>query len=131
MAQLLVVRPHPMNAKIISSWAGFLSVLWILGGYVLLGFVASVHDLSFEPMWLFIVITLSAWLGFGLFLAIAGLRRGNLAGRVCAAVGLVVFLYFAWRMVSPVFLQPHEQTMRFSFTFVVRQKGGLEIGFVG
>jgi hypothetical protein len=114
-----------MNAKIMSSWAGLLSILWMLGGYALLAFVASAHDLHFEPMWLFMLITLSAWLGIGLFLVVAGLRRGNLAGRVCAVVGLVVFLYFAWQMVSPVFIRPHERAMRSNKSLQATRDGAL------
>jgi hypothetical protein len=98
-----------MNSKSMSSWAGPCSILWMLGGYAFLAFVASPHNLYFQPMWLSMLIMFSAWLGIGLLLAVAGLRRGNIPGRVCAAIGVVLFLLFAWLTVSPAFTRAQQR----------------------
>lgn len=70
-------------------------------GYALL--MDHIGISGFEPFWLFLVLILFSWLGFGLLLAISGVMRGDLVGRICAVLALLVFLYFAWLVISPIF----------------------------
>src|SRR5947207_111192 len=93
-----------MNTKALNSWAGLLSIVWILGGYALLLFVLERHQFFLEPFGLYLLFILAAWLGVGLLFAIVGFRHGKLAGRLCGIVGAVLFLYFAWTVwLSPLF----------------------------
>ncbi len=84
-----------MNVKVMSSWAGVLSILWMLGGYVLLPVGAGLHNWYFEPVWLSVVEMFSVWIGVAL-LAVAGLRRGTPAGKVPAITVVVLSAYFVW-----------------------------------
>jgi hypothetical protein len=95
-------KVYHMNNRGLRSWAGLLSIFWILGGYALLRSDVSIGHLAFLlPTWLFLLGSLFLWLGVGLMLAIAGLRGGNVTGRVCGFIGLAVFLYFTWLMLAP------------------------------
>ena len=111
----LVVRPLRMNAKVFSNWAGLASIIWMLFVYVLvflvIGPLADRYD--FAPGWLFMLTVLAGWLGVGLLLVVVGLRCGSWIGRVCAILGLIVFLYFAWMFwLSPALTRPHQRAMR-------------------
>jgi len=71
-------------------------VFFLLGG--------SLKELEFEPFFVFVLLVLLAWLGVGLFLAVVGLSRGNLFGRLCAVIGIGLFLFLARAMwLSPLF----------------------------
>ena len=107
MAQLFSLG-H-MSTKLLNSWAGLASIVWMVGAYELL--LRAPSGFSFEPSWLFMLTIFVSWLGIGLLLAVAGLRRGHFAGRVCAVIGLLVFVYFAWQMISPVFIRAHHHAM--------------------
>ena len=98
-----------MSTKLLNSWAGLASIVWMAGAYELL--LRAPSGFGFEPSWLFILTIFVSWLGIGLLLAVAGLRRGNLAGRVCAIIALLVFLYFAWQVTNPFFIRLHERAM--------------------
>jgi hypothetical protein len=106
-----------MTTKLLNSWAGLASIAWMVGVYEFLLHAPS--GFRFEPSWFFMIAILVSWLGVGLLLAVAGLRRGHFAGRVCAIFALLVFLYFAWHLVSPN--RAHTHAMWFSFTIEVRQ----------
>ena len=107
MAQLFSL--DHMSTKLLNNWAGLFSIAWMVGAYAFLAHAPS--GFGFEPSWLFILTIFVSWLGVGLLLAVAGLRRGHLAGRVCATLALLVFLYFAWQMVSPAFIPAHRRAM--------------------
>jgi hypothetical protein len=87
-----------MATKLLNDWAGLASIAWMVGAYEFLHHAPS--SFHFEPPWLFMLTIFVSWLGIGLLLAVAGLRRGNLAGRVGAVSALAVFSYFAWQMVG-------------------------------
>jgi hypothetical protein len=101
-----------MNTKLLNNWAGLISILWMVGGFALIAGVLSPHDIHFEPSWLYGVVLFLVWLGVGLLFAIAGLRRGNLAGRICAVIAVVVFVFFVWQMVVPAFSRAHQRGER-------------------
>jgi hypothetical protein len=84
-----------------------LSIVWILAGYALIINGAILGHLVFNPEWLFLCVGLVVWLGGGLVLAIAGLRGGNVAGRIAGLVGAAIFSYFAWQMAWPILHRPH------------------------
>lgn len=82
-----------MLAKPLDKFAGFLSILWLAGGYAVLRLgVAAFPQLfrsSQSVLFLFSII----WFGIGLLLIIAGLRRGNAFGRI-SSVCAIVFLFW-------------------------------------
>jgi hypothetical protein len=94
-----------MNTKPLNNWAGLISIVWLLGGFALIAYVLAPRDTQFEPLWLLLVLILGVWLGVGLLLAIAGLKRGNWLGRILAAIAICLFIYFAWLLVRPLFFQ--------------------------
>lgn len=81
--------------------AGVSSILWIIGGYAFIRKVMLPHHLQFEPFWLYALMVFFGWLGVGLLLAVTGLSRGRLLGRIFAFIGIGVFIFFAWIMISP------------------------------
>jgi len=93
-----------MNNRVLNSWAGLVSIVWILGGYVLVLLIPERYRFFLEPFGLDLIFILAAWLGVGLLFAIADFRRGNLGARLCGIVGTVMFLHFAWTVwLSPLF----------------------------
>src|ERR1700690_135923 len=101
-----------MNTKALQSWAGVSSILWMVGGYAFIRCVILPHHLQFEPLWLYALVVFYAWLGVGLILAVAGLRRGKLLGRIFALLAIGIFIFFAWIMLSPVFERAHVRAMQ-------------------
>ncbi len=90
-----------MSAKIQSSWAGVLSIVWMVAGYLLIRYVTAPLGLQFEPLWLYAATLFSAWLGVALWIAILGLRSSNLWGRTSAILAMVVFALFTWSLLYP------------------------------
>jgi hypothetical protein len=102
-----------MSAKAMNNWAGLASIVWMLGVYAVLALVVERRGYWFDPAWLFMSVVLVGWLGVGLLLAIFGLSRGSVVGRVCAMIGVVVFLYFAWQFwLGPAIKPQHQRAMR-------------------
>jgi len=93
-----------MNAKLLNNWAGGFSDGWMLAGFAIIVFVLLPLKVGFEPRWLYAIVLTVSWLGVPLVLAVRGLSRGNLAGRVCAVVALVIFIYFVRWWVMPAFV---------------------------
>jgi hypothetical protein len=91
-----------MQTKAMSNWAGLFSIIWMLGVFVLILFFfvpllvyLMSHQIVIGPLWLWIYGSLIVvQLVPGLVLAIAGLKRGNLAGRICAILSVGLFLWF-------------------------------------
>ena len=100
-------KERDQTAKPVTCWAGLFSIVWMIGYAMIMDHMGIS---GFEPYWLFLILIFLTWLGFGLLLAVSGVIRGNVAGRICAALALLVFLYFAWLIISPVFrrLRTHE-----------------------
>lgn len=78
--------------------AGFFSIAWVLGGFALSQFGLVLEH--FPPV-LFLFID-PVWLGVGLMLAIAGLRRGSLFGKVCGGLSVCVLLLFTVCLFDPI-----------------------------
>lgn len=86
-----------MIAKWIDKHAGLLALIWVIGGFPLqvLGLrvlfkLFPSFERSSASEYLF-GISLFLWLGVGIILVVAGLRRGNRLGRICSfsAIGAV------------------------------------------
>jgi hypothetical protein len=87
--------------------AGFFSIAWVLGGFALCQFGLV---LPYSPIELpFIVF---GWLGVGLMLAIAGLRRGSLFGKICGGLSMCVLLLFTVSLFDPMFGDKIENLFR-------------------
>jgi hypothetical protein len=97
----LCARHRVMTNRLHSKWAGSLSIVWMVAGYLLIRYVAAPRGLQFEPFWLCAATVFGGWLGVGLFFAIAGLRSGSALGRASAILALVLFALFAWHMLYP------------------------------
>jgi len=95
-----VSMASPKSPKPVTCWAGLFSIVWMVGYAFLMDHIGL---RGFEPFWLFLTLIFFSWLGFGLLLAVSGVMRGNSGGRICGVLAVLVFLYFAWQMVSPVF----------------------------
>jgi hypothetical protein len=98
-----------MSAKSKSTWLGCFSFVWMVTGFAFTHFVLERYNFEFRPDWLYLlavsVFVFGIWWGVGLLLAVAGVKRGNLAGRICAIISICVFVYFAWDMISPIFIR--------------------------
>jgi hypothetical protein len=92
-----------MNTKFLNNWAGCFSIAWMVGGFALIVFVLDPQAFRFEPLWLYGLVLILSWLGAPLLLAIQGLRRGNLTGRICSALAIVIFFFLVWLTVIPPF----------------------------
>jgi hypothetical protein len=102
-----------MSAKGLANWSGVVSIAWMLGGYYSLSFIIVPRDWRFDPEWLFLLLVLFGWMGVGLLLAMFGLRRGSVAGRICSVTALGVVLYFAWFVwLSPAVTHARQRGMR-------------------
>ena len=85
------------------QWLGVAAVIWlIVGGGIEVAIEHIVPDLIREYVsltWIF-----CGWLGPSFILAVAGLRRGNLASRICSILVLIAFalplLLIAWAAVT-------------------------------
>lgn len=97
-------KAHDRASKPVTCWAGLFSIVWMVG-YAL--FMDHIGITGFEPFWLCLLLIFSSWLGLGLLFALSGLVRGNPSGRICGFFALLVFLYFAWQVVTPVFERSH------------------------
>src|SRR2546426_970445 len=78
------------------------SIVWMMSGFVVIHYVTVPRHIMFDPVWLFLFVTLSVQLIPGLLLAITGLRCGNRAGQVCAISAIGLFVWFVWYGVVPV-----------------------------
>jgi hypothetical protein len=96
--KIIEKKPRRMNNKLFDNWAGLVSIIWLIGGFLFISCVLSPHNIHFEPLWLYGLVLFLVWLGVGLLFAIAGLRRGNSPGRICAvaAIGVFIFLCGRW-----------------------------------
>jgi hypothetical protein len=92
-----------MQNRVVSAWAGSISITWMLVGYVLLRFVVGPHQLNFGPWWLFALTVFLTWLGVGFVFALAGIMSSSLPGRISAVLALGLFVFFCWLMFSPMF----------------------------
>ena len=90
-----------MQTKTITSWAGLLSIVWMLCGFLLIHEVVVPRRIVVGPIWLWTFVLLGIQLLPGLFLAIAGLRGPSRAGRVSAILATGLFLWFVWYGVLP------------------------------
>ena len=101
-----------MSTRPQNNWAGLFSIVWQVGGFALIYLLIhyGIH-FHFEPLWLFLLLTLGAWLGAGLLFAIAGLTRGNRRGQIFAVVAICVFIYFAWQILAPCLSNPQPHTV--------------------
>jgi hypothetical protein len=96
-----------MSSRVLRSWAGLISIFWILGGYELLFNGTLIRHLLFLPTWFYLLAGLFAWLGVGLGFAIMGLKGGTLAGRLGGLLGAVIFTCFAWMIAAPALHWSH------------------------
>ena len=101
MAQLFSLGR--MNTTLLKNWAGLVSIVWMVGAFVLLNHAPENFILfKFDATsWLTQFSYLGIWLGIGLILAVTGLRCRALAGRVCAVIAICIFVYFAWDLLYP------------------------------
>jgi len=90
-----------MLPKIMTTWAGLLSILWMLSGFVLIHDVVVPRRIVIGPFWLWTFVLLAIQLVPGLFLAIAGLKCPSRAGRVSALLAGGLFLWFVWYGLIP------------------------------
>lgn len=90
-----------MQAKTITNWGGVLSILWMLGGFLLIHDVVVPRRIVVGPFWLWTFVLLGIQLVPGLFLAIAGWRCPKRAGRVSAMLAACLFLWFVWYGLVP------------------------------
>jgi hypothetical protein len=74
---------------------------------LLIRYVTAPLRLQFEPFWLYFATLFCAWLGVGLWIAIAGLRSGSFAGRASAVLAIVLFAFFTWHMLYPALKPAH------------------------
>jgi hypothetical protein len=102
-----------MNTKRWSNWAGLISILWMVGGFVLLASLGPHLD-HYELALLYRVELALAWLVGGLVFAIAGLMEGNRVGRVSAGIAILVFIFFVWLSIVPAFKRSHQRAERFN-----------------
>lgn len=91
-----------MQPKAINTWAGFAAILWMVSGFIMIHYVMVPNHIILDPLWLFLLLTLSVQLVPGLLLAIAGVGCASRAGRVCANLAIGLFLWFVWFGVLPV-----------------------------
>lgn len=91
-----------MTTKLLTNWAGLVSVGWMVAGYAFIRFVLAPLDVR-GPFWLYAPVLYLCWLGAGLWLAIRGLRHGEFRGRICSLIALGVFLILTWLFWYPVF----------------------------
>ena len=99
-----------MKAILTSTFAGCCSIVWMAGGFALfyvIGLVVERHDFRIESAWLptLMVLVEVGWLGAGFGLAISGLRRGNLAARICGCLSLIAFAFAVWGLLSPLYVR--------------------------
>jgi hypothetical protein len=74
-----------------AEWRGVAALVWLILGGVIAYAIEKVLDPLvreyFEFMWIF-----GGWLAPALVMAIAGVRNGNIASRVCGALVLIALL---------------------------------------
>ena len=80
--------------------AGFFSIAWSLGGFALIQFSLVLVHSPVELFW-FIVF---GWIGVGLMLAIAGLKRGSLFGKICGGLSMCILFLFTACLFDPMLL---------------------------
>jgi hypothetical protein len=90
-----------MQAKAITKWAGMLSIVWMLSGFVFIHYVIVPRQIVVGPFWRWTFVLLSVQLVPALFLAIVGLRCGSRAGRVYGILAIGLLLWFVWYGVVP------------------------------
>lgn len=91
-----------MQPKAINTWAGFVSILWMVSWFIMIHYVMVPNHIVLDPFWLCLLLALSVQLIPGLLLAIAGAGCGSRAGRVCANLAIGLFLWFVWYGVLPI-----------------------------
>jgi hypothetical protein len=87
--------------KTFKAWAGLLSIVWMLSGFVVIHYVVVPERIVVGPIWLWPFVLLGIQLGPGLLLAIAGMRSGSRAGKVTAILAACLFCWFVWYGVVP------------------------------
>lgn len=92
--------PRSWRQKLLTNWAGCISILWMVGMYEAQDYVPDFF-LNFSPSWLSLCAVLGGWLGVGLLFAITGLRCGSNACRVCCLIAILTFLYFVRQLLFP------------------------------
>jgi hypothetical protein len=70
----------------------------------------GVTPFALKLPWIIPVLVFFGWLALGLLLAVAGLARGGLAGRVCSALALGLWMFVAWLvLLKPIIIRPHSR----------------------
>src|ERR1017187_2391409 len=97
-----------MSIKPLKSWSGLFSIFWLVGIFEIFGYPPFVFlDALFgveKSQQLSLVVDLLIWLGVGLLFAIVGLRCWKSAGQLCSIAAICIFIYFAWRLLHPVYV---------------------------
>src|ERR1041384_5674640 len=92
-----------------ATWAGCFSIAWMAAGFAFTHLILERHSFEFKPDWLYLLAMFSyvfvIWWGVGLLLAISGMNRGNLTGRICALLAICAFIYSAWEMLRPMIIR--------------------------
>ena len=106
--------PHPRRIRIVgllavktemrSSIAACFSLIWVVTGSALFS-LTHVESKGFSdfPEGVFALAVVGGWFGIGLALAVSGLRRGNVAAKVCGSGSVLVFVFAAWAVLSPLY----------------------------
>jgi hypothetical protein len=85
-----------MHAKTLRNWSGLIAISWMMIAFVVIHYVIVPQQVVIGPFWPWIFAVLAAQLIPGLLLAIAGLRCGNLCGRISAILAIGLFSWFVW-----------------------------------
>ena len=97
-----------MSIALLKRWAGLVSIVWLVGIFEIFGyppfvFFNALFGVERSPQ-LSLVVDLVIWLGVGLLFAIFGLRCWKSAGQLCSIAAICIFIYFAWRLLHPVYV---------------------------
>jgi hypothetical protein len=76
-----------MTAILNSKWHGFAALIWSLCGFIVALLLPGLFG-SFAVA-VFLIWSLLGWIAPVLLLAISGMRRGIVAGRICGALAII------------------------------------------